>query len=247
MTALIYSDGRVGLAGGVLRAAAGILIDVAADLVVADADKAAELGGDLFALQAESVTTATIDDLGALTGRLVALVRELGRASQDADVAAGVWRTATLACAALQATSASPVVARASGLGNAVAGLVEAACLGEHAVALSQGSFVDRQSALAAKIALASDTDATLERVAVVCGEDVWAATAQGVAYAADYLAARALDLRPIILVNAAVSLPATAAAWALYGDPSRAAEIVARNRVATPALMPRSFEALAP
>lgn len=247
MTALLYSDGRIGLAGGVLRAGADILLGVAADLVIPDAGKAAALAGDLAALQAASVTVATIDGIAAQAGSIVALIRELGRASQDADVAAAVWRAATAASAALQASSASPVVARAAGLGNAVAGLIEAACLGEYAVALSQGSFVDRRSALDAKRTLAADTDATLERVAIVCGEDVWNVAAQAVAYAADYLAARALDLRPIILVNAAVSLPATAAAWALYGDASRAAEIVARNRVATPALMPLTFEALAP
>jgi len=247
MAALLYSDGRIGIASGVLRAAADILIGVASELVITDADKAADLSGNLFAAQAQAVAISTIDGIAAQTAGIVTFVRDLGRASQDADVAAGVWRSATLACAALQANSASLVVARAEALGNAVAGLIEAACLGEYAVALSQGSFVDRQSALAAKKALAADSEATLERIAAVCGEEVWSVAAQATAYAADYLASRALDLRPIILVNAVVSLPATVAAWALYGDASRAGEIVARNRVGTPALMPLSFEALAP
>jgi len=247
MVALLYSDGRIGLAGGVIRSVADILMAAASGLSITDADKADDLIVDLVSLRAESVTTATIDGIGLLTGRLVEIVRDLGRASQDADIAAPVWRAAATACAALQAVSASPVVLRASGLANAVAGLLEAACFGEYAVALSQGSFVDRQSALAAKGTLAADVEVMLDRVAVVCGEDVWSVTAQAVGYATDYLSARSLDLRPIILVNAAVSLPACAAAWALYGDTARADEIVARNRVGTPALMPLSFEALAP
>lgn len=247
MVALLYSDGRIGIASGVLRAASLILTDVSSALSIDDAEKAASLAGDIAALEDEIATVATLDELGDLASRLLVLARDLGRASQTADIAIGVWKAAQAQCAALQAASSSVAVTLASGLGNAVAALIEAACLGEYAVALSQGSFSDRRSALDAKATLDSDVGPALERIASVCGEDVWAAASQAVGHAADYLSARALDLRPIILVSSPVSLPATAVAWALYGDPQRASEIVARNRVGTPALMPLSFEALAP
>ena len=37
------------------------------------------------------------------------------------------------------------------------------------------------------------------------------------------------------------------ALAWALYGDPSRAAELVERNRVGTSLFMPAAIDALSP
>lgn len=247
MAALLYSDGRIGIAAGVLRSTSAILSDAASALTIDDAEKAAALAGDIASLQAEIATVATLDDIGDLASRLLTLARDLGRASQDADSAVEVWKSAQERCGSLQAASLSSAVTRASVLGNAVAALVEASCLGEYAVALSQGSFVDRRSALDAKLSLDAKAGQALERIASACGEDVWSAASQAIGHAADYLAARALDLRPIILVSAPVALPATAVAWALYGDPQRASEVVARNRVGTPALMPLSFEALAP
>jgi prophage DNA circulation protein len=247
MAGLFYSDGRIGIASGVLRSATFILSDVSSALSIDDAEKAAALAGDITAVEAEIASVASLDDIGFLASRLLTLTRDLGRASQNPDSAASVWKAAQSRCASLQATSLSVAVTRASGLGNAVAALIEAACLGEYAVALSQGSFVDRRSALDAKASLDVDSAGALGRIASVCGEDIWSAASQAIGHAADYLSARALDLRPIIFVSAPVSLPATAVAWALYGDPQRAAEVVARNRVGTPALMPLSFEALAP
>ena len=46
---------------------------------------------------------------------------------------------------------------------------------------------------------------------------------------------------------QAILSFPSTALAWRLYGDPARAEDLVARNRVATPLFMATNFEALAP
>ena len=42
-------------------------------------------------------------------------------------------------------------------------------------------------------------------------------------------------------------SLPALVLAWKLYQDPSRAAELVARNDIPHPSFMPLRFNALAP
>ena len=50
-----------------------------------------------------------------------------------------------------------------------------------------------------------------------------------------------------LIRAQAGRSFPSTALAWSLYADPTRAPELVARNRVGTPFHMPATFEALAP
>lgn len=54
-------------------------------------------------------------------------------------------------------------------------------------------------------------------------------------------------DLRPVVTVSAATELPALWWAWRLYADPTRAGEIVARNRLSHPQFVPSPFEALAP
>jgi prophage DNA circulation protein len=50
----------------------------------------------------------------------------------------------------------------------------------------------------------------------------------------------------PLVIVETGVSLPSTLLAWELYEDPERAGELVERNRIGTPLLMPIGFEALA-
>lgn len=66
-------------------------------------------------------------------------------------------------------------------------------------------------------------------------------------ATAVTHLTLRALDLKPLVRVETGVPLPASLVAWQLYGDPTRAGELVRRNGVATPFFMPTSLEAIAP
>ena len=65
--------------------------------------------------------------------------------------------------------------------------------------------------------------------------------------YATEFLVEEASELRPIVRVEAQRSWPSTALAWALYGDPARAQELVERNRVGTPLFLPATIEALSP
>lgn len=58
-------------------------------------------------------------------------------------------------------------------------------------------------------------------------------------------ISAQTADLAPVIDVTAPQSMPALYWAYRLYGDPSRADELVARNDVTRPAFMPSRFEAL--
>lgn len=61
------------------------------------------------------------------------------------------------------------------------------------------------------------------------------------------YLSRKVVDLAPVIRLEANLPMPSVFWAWRLYQDPSRASELVARNRVVHPSFMPAQFEALAP
>lgn len=63
---------------------------------------------------------------------------------------------------------------------------------------------------------------------------------------AVDYLSRLILDLAPVISAASNLPLPSLLWAWRLYADPSRGAELVARNKVAHPSFMPLEIEALA-
>ncbi|MGV2980682.1 hypothetical protein ACERNI_10800 [Camelimonas sp. ID_303_24] len=64
---------------------------------------------------------------------------------------------------------------------------------------------------------------------------------------ASGHLLDQAAGLKRIIRVESSRPLPATLLAWQIYGDTTRAGELVARNRVATPAFMPTIIEAISP
>lgn len=248
MANILYSDGRIGIAAAVLIAYCDALADVLADAFPADADKASELEARIARARADGSAAGGIDDVAADLAAILVAGRDIARLATRPDAAAAAWITAARKMAALNVSSvSSPAAISASLLANAVAGCAEAACLGEYAVALSQGLFSDRASALDAKAKITAAAAASLERIADVCGREIWEAASESVRHASDHLVARSLDLRPIVMVSTPMPMPATALAWALYGDPQRADELVDRNRAATPAFMPTRFEALAP
>lgn len=248
MANILYDDGRIGIAADVLLKFCDVLADVLADTFPSDADKASELEARLLRARLDGSTATSVDDVAAaLSGSLIA-ARDVARLASRPDAAAAAWIAAAGAMAASQSSAtASPAVANASRLANAVAACAEAACLGEYAVALSQGLFSDRASALNAKSKIADAAGDALERIASACGREIWEAVSAAIQHASDHLVARSLDLRPIVLVSTPLPMPATVLAWALYGDPQRADELVDRNRAPTPAFMPTRFEALAP
>lgn len=58
-------------------------------------------------------------------------------------------------------------------------------------------------------------------------------------------LSRRILDLAPIVTVEARISMPSLWWSWRLHQNPARAIELVRRNRVVAPSMMPLKFEAL--
>jgi prophage DNA circulation protein len=112
--------------------------------------------------------------------------------------------------------------------------------------ALLNASYASRPDAVAARDELNALLD---NELAAAVGEEsvsliVAIGDLRGTATA--YLSALAISLKPMIIVTTARSLPSIVLAWRLYGDPTRAAGLVASNDVKHPSFMPLRFAAVA-
>jgi len=234
---------RIALAVDVMQTLCGQIEALRASLPLDDA-LSEDLATRLARVRAGMVGAVNLAGLATGAGDLCDVLHDLGR---EADPAQSELQLGTLLglVPAIVPVSASPAVNLALDLGRAIAACLEAALLAELAVAIASRSYPDRREALAASDRLVAASEASLERIAQYGGEDLWRAASDAVRHALDHLSRGALDLKPVVLVEAIQSMPATVLAWQLYGDPARAAELVARNGVATPLFMPTSFEAL--
>lgn len=198
----------------------------------------------------QDLTTAIASLSGAeATGAWIEAVADAAAAISDAaeplDLAPA-WRDALAAAPAIHPATKSPALSRAIAPQQRGAVAIEALALCEYARAQANREYRDRQTAIDARTALRAVAEPALQRIGASLGEEPHAIAAQAVSLACAHIAAIALDLKPIVVVETARTIPSTLAAWAMYGDPARAEDLVRRNRIATPLLMPRAFEALA-
>lgn len=106
-------------------------------------------------------------------------------------------------------------------------------------------SYPSRPDAIAARSAIGARAEAAYRSVGEI-GHEVldWLVSLAG--ETVRQLSAIAADRAPLVRVETGFSLPSSLLAWNLYGDPGRGAELVERNRSATPMVMPIIFEAVA-
>lgn len=201
-----------------------------------------------------TILTPRIDQAGmtAAIGRVVAeQAIAVGTAMAGIDGGARDAAPAFYDVAAFLMTGLPPTVSpakqRAGGLARALLACGEAAMLGQAFLAEARSDFADRQSAVEARARIAASLDEAADRIAAAAGAAVHAILSQAARHATDFLIAQASELRPVVRVDATRSWPSTALAWALYGDPARAGEMVLRNRCGTPLFMPSTIEALSP
>lgn len=108
-----------------------------------------------------------------------------------------------------------------------------------------RADYPARQDAAAARSRLGARADASYPVLSNAGAETLdWLVRLVG--EAVSHLSAVAASRVPLVRVETGISLPSTLAAYDLYGDATRAGEIVARNRSATPMIMPSAFEAAA-
>lgn len=105
--------------------------------------------------------------------------------------------------------------------------------------------YRDRKAAQAERSRIAASAGA-ITALYDALGPDAMSALDAMFGMAAKYLSDRIPNLAPVVIVETGVSLPSNVLAYRLYGDPNRAQELVDRNAVATPAIMPTKIEALA-
>jgi prophage DNA circulation protein len=128
-----------------------------------------------------------------------------------------------------------------------VARLSRGVLLGAYAQALVLTTYADRPSAITAR----ADCVERFEREIDQCQGAVDAPWAAGLIKTRDAcvasLSQAIINAKPVMTVSAAISLPSLWWAYRLYGDPTRAADLIARNAAPHASFMPTRFEALTP
>lgn len=227
-------------------ALAGVVSDLAAALPL-NTETARTVQATCLRLQRVSAPRSfTPAAIGAIGADRVGAVQAVARGSEAGDASAALYAAAGRARCAVP-TSASPVLTRAYRFAAALAASVEVACLGEAFLAEARTGFADRRAAVEARARISLACEESADRIAPLLGQEVAGVLATVARETTAYLAQNGASLRPIVQVDAGRSFPSTALAWSLYGDPARAVELVARNRVGAPLFMPASLEALAP
>lgn len=111
--------------------------------------------------------------------------------------------------------------------------------------AVVRADYAARQDAQAARAALSARADAVIDDAGVAFGADLHAWLVRLAGETVVQISALAASRAPLVRVETGLSLPSSLLAYDLYGDPERGAELVARNRAATPLVMPIALEAL--
>ncbi len=128
-----------------------------------------------------------------------------------------------------------------------VARLSRGVLLGGYAQALVMTSYASRPDAITAR----ADCVERFERELSLCQGAPDARWAHGLTKLRDacvaYLSQAIINSKPVMTVSANLSLPSLWWAWRLYKDPTRAGDLIARNRVPHASYMATQFEALAP
>lgn len=105
--------------------------------------------------------------------------------------------------------------------------------------------YESRQAAQRARFQLSTVADDVYETVAGSFGADALSWIARLVGEAVQQVSAIAASKAPVVRVETGLSLPSSLLAFDLYGDPERGRELVLRNGLGTPLVMPTAFEAL--
>lgn len=206
--------------------------------------------GDCFVALYNAIPSLVTDTAGvdpSVAVGLFALARGLGPMMAPASA------VAAFAAAADAVADAPPSPTRSANriVDAANAAIVvrfsRAVLLGAYAEAIVRMTYVARPDAITAR----ADCVERFERELALCAGWLDARLAHGLTAARDacvaYLSEAIINLKPVMTVSANIFLPSLWWAWRLYQDPTRAADLIARNDVAHASYMPVRFEALAP
>lgn len=184
------------------------------------------------------------DSIAACLGRMNTVIRQIGQ-SPDAEVADQTLRTLQgfLGVQTFDRPRApSEELFNQSVLGFQTA--VRQMALVERSRLVAERDYATRRDAIQARADLTEDYNTHLD--ASRHQEARFRALIQARNTAAQAITRRAINLAPILTIEAPRSMPSLYWAWRLYQDPERAGELVRRNGVQHASLMPQIFEAMA-
>ncbi len=230
-------------------AACDAAIAAQAPALIAFADPPNPAAATMLLAAAPAIDPTITDPVETLAAVIIANARALGdgmAAEPDAGAGALFALAQTLAPPApLQA--ASPNAAAAAANAAAMIALGRVAALIAWGEALERQTYASRADAVAARALYAEVIGQELENWTGAAGFSVFTALQDLQGAVVAYLTALMANLAPVVTVTAPQSMPALWWAWRLYGDPSRAVDLVLRNDVIHPSFMPTTFQALAP
>jgi hypothetical protein len=246
------------------------LIDAAVSgLAEIETARAASIAPALAVLSSDEDRSTAAADYVDLELDIAELVDQVGEVIADAatwstGVAAAIRSIGDLASSALWEETAADLLT-ATAATHSVAYTTDATAAAEAAAAIVPAivrvsalasvieviaaiDYPDRPTAVAARNRLVEAVAAEIERLDSLdpAPGEIIAALSDLRDAAVAALKKRATSLAPVISVTSTAVMPALVWAWRLYGDPTRADEIVARNRLDHPAFVPLQFEALA-
>jgi prophage DNA circulation protein len=189
------------------------------------------------------------DPAATLAAAIVATIRLLGDGMEDnPDAGAGAMLSLALAYPAPAISSTlSPNAAAAAANSAAIVNLARVAALTAWCEALERQTYPSRPDGVAARAAAAERLGQELENWPGSAGAVVYGSILDMQGSVVQYLTQLIANLAPVVTVTAAQSMPSLWWAWRLYGDPTRAVDLVLRNSVLHPSFMPLEFQALAP
>lgn len=240
----ILSAGAAAIGAALARVYRG-QIDARATGDTADA-RAASGGARLIASLAAPAPSLAADAESALAALAVAGASAIANPAPFAAALVEAWRQVAVVAdpPSLRAEISLALAARpASATGAAING----AMIGAYAMAVAGDDYRTQADAALARRAMAALAGPALDDAATFLGDDAAAWVAQMTGEAALLLSNGATNRAPLVAVETGAPVSAIVAAYALYGDATRDAEIVARNPGGNAVFLPLRFEAVAP
>lgn len=241
-----------GLPDRVATGAAAVLQDAAATLeavrttypVAAEASATARAAIEALHDDAGTLVSRSAGADGAAATRLYEIASTLVGGMEADDALAAVADMVEFGLDAAAASGTATDRAQAAAEAEA-ARAMRLAVLAAYGEALMAATFADRPSGISARALAAERFGAEMARCIGGPDAELYVALAELRGLVCDYLTRAITDLAPVAQVEAPRMLPSIWWAWRLYGDPTRADEITARNRLPHPSFVPRTFEAL--
>lgn len=205
----------------------------------AQRDEIQALYDDADDLLAEPATAETAAQ------RLIASARALGDGMAPVAAARSFEQTLGGSGAVPQIAHLTPGSKQAVLNQAAAARLARIAAMAVYCEAVVRIELKDRPSAITLRANVAEHIEAELVELSAA-DIDLFHALELLRDALIEYLSRSILDLAPVVRVEVNARLPSLYWGWRLYKDPNRSTQLVQRNRVVFPSLMPTDFEALA-